>query len=151
MNFTPKSKEELAMDGLLPAGKYPFSVTKAEEKTSKASGNPMLALQLTVYADNGGQVTVFDYLMENKPAQLEQFCRFTGMEALYSSGKLEADDCVGREGYACIKIQPAKDGYDPKNAVSYYCPKPEGTLAGAPAGRLAAAPKDLEGEDSIPF
>ena len=108
MNFTPKSKEELAMDGLLPAGKYPFSVIKAEEKTSKASGNPMLALQLTVYANNGGQVTVFDYLMENKPAQLEQFCRFTGLEALYASGKLEESDCVGREGWVCIKIQPGQ-------------------------------------------
>ena len=151
MNFTPKSKEELAMDGLLPAGKYPFSVIKAEEKTSKASGNPMLALQLTVYADNGGQSTIFDYLMENKPAQLEQFCRFTGLEALYASGKLEESDCVGREGWVCIKIQPAKDGYDPKNTVSYYCPKPEGTVAGAPAARLAAKPSDLEDDDSIAF
>ena len=151
MNFTPKSKEELAMDGLLDAGKYPFSVMKAEEKTSKASGNPMLALQLTVYANNGGQVTVFDYLMENKPAQLEQFCRFTGLEALYASGKLEESDCVGREGWVCIKVQPAKDGYDPKNVVSYYCPKPEATVAGAPAGRIAVNAAALASDDEIPF
>jgi hypothetical protein len=151
MNFTPKSKEELAMDGLLPAGKYPFSVIKAEEKTSKASGNPMLALQLTVYTPNGGQVTVFDYLMENKPAQLEQFCRFTGLEALYASGKLEESDCVGREGWVCIKTQAGKDGYDPKNVVSYYCPKPEETVAGAPATRIAVNAAALASDDEIPF
>jgi hypothetical protein len=151
MNFTPKSKEELAMDGLLPAGKYPFSVIKAEEKTSKASGNPMLALQLTVYTPNGGQVTVFDYLMENKPAQLEQFCRFTGLEALYASGKLEESDCVGREGWVCIKTQAGKDGYDPRNVVNYYCPKPEGTVAGAPATRIAVNAAALASDDEIPF
>ena len=139
------------MDGLLPAGKYPFSVIKAEEKTSKASGNPMLALQLTVYAPNGGQVTVFDYLMENKPAQLEQFCRFTGLEALYASGKLEESDCVGREGWVCIKTQAGKDGYDPRNVVNYYCPKPEGTVAGAPATRIAVNAAALASDDEIPF
>ncbi len=137
------------MDGLLPAGKYPFSVIKAEEKTS-SKGNPMLALQITVYAENGGQVTVFDYLMENKPAQLEQFCRFTGMEALYASGKLEEADCVGREGWVCIKVQPAQGNYDPKNVVSYYCPKPESTLAGAPARRVALPPAGLD-DDEIGF
>ncbi len=151
MKFAPKSQEELALAGLLPAGKYPFEVIKAEDKTSKTSGNEMLALQLKVYGEGERVATVFEYLMASNEQRLNQFCVMTGLQEKYESGELEAFDCEGRTGWVCIKIQPAKDGYDPKNIVSYYCAKPETTLAGVPASRLAAAPKDMDDLDAIPF
>lgn len=151
MKFAPRTPEELALAGLLPAGKYPFEVIKAEDKVSKTSGNEMLALQLKVYGEGERVATVFEYLMASNEQRLNQFCVMTGLQDKYESGELEAFDCEGRQGWVCIKIQPAKDGYDPKNIVSYYCPKPETTLAGAPAGRLAATPKDLDSDQEIPF
>lgn len=150
MKFAPRTPEELALAGLLPAGKYPFEVIKGEDKTSK-SGNEMIALQLKVYGEGERVVTVFEYLMASNEQRLNQFCVMTGLQEKYESGELEAFDCEGRQGWVCIKIQPAKDGYDPKNVVSYYCQKPEGTLAGAPAGRLATGPKDMDDLDAIPF
>jgi len=150
MKFAPKSAEELALDGLFPAGKYPFEVIKSEDKVSK-SGNEMLALSLKVYGERDRVTTVFEYLMASNQHRLNQFCTFTGLQAKYEAGELEAADCEGRQGWVCIKVQPAKDGYDPKNVVNYYCPKPEGTVAGAPAARLAAAPKDLDSDQEIPF
>ena len=150
MKFAPKSSEELALDGLFPAGKYPFEVIKSEDAVSK-SGNEMVKLSLKVYGQGERVTTVFEYLMASNQQRLSQFCTFTGLAAKYEAGELEASDCEGRQGWVCIKIQPAKDGYDPRNVVNYYCPKPEGTVAGAPAARLAAKPNDLEELDSIPF
>ena len=150
MKFAPKSSEELALDGLFPAGKYPFEVIKSEDSVSK-SGNEMVKLSLKVYGQGERVTTVFEYLMASNQQRLSQFCTFTGLAAKYEAGELEASDCEGRQGWVCIKIQPAKDGYDPRNVVNYYCPKPEGTVAGAPAGRLVAKPNDLEELDSIAF
>jgi hypothetical protein len=150
MKFAPKSSEELALDGLFPAGKYPFEVIKSEDAVSK-SGNEMVKLSLKVYGQGERVTTVFEYLMASNQQRLSQFCTFTGLAAKYEAGELEASDCEGRQGWVCIKIQPAKDGYDPRNVVNYYCPKPEGTVAGAPAGRLAATPSGLDDDQEIPF
>ena len=150
MKFAPKSSEELALDGLFPAGKYPFEVIKSEDAVSK-SGNEMVKLSLKVYGQGERVTTVFEYLMASNQQRLSQFCTFTGLAAKYEAGELEASDCEGRQGWVCVKIQPAKDGYDPRNVVNYYCPKPEGTVAGAPAGRLAATPSGLDDDQEIPF
>ena len=153
MKFAPKSPEELALAGLLPAGKYPFEVIKAEDKVSKASGNDMIALQLKVYGEGERSGIVFEYLMASNEQRLNQFCVATGLQDKYESGEMEAHDCTGRGGWVCIKIQPAKDGYEPKNVVSYYCGKPEASIAGATAGRLApnSGALSMDEEDSIPF
>ena len=150
MKFAPKSSEELALDGLFPAGKYPFEVIKSEDAVSK-SGNEMVKLSLKVYGQGERVTTVFEYLMASNQQRLSQFCTFTGLAAKYEAGELEASDCEGRQGWVCVKIQPAKDGYDPRNVVNYYCPKPEGTVAGAPAGRIAVNSGALASDDEIPF
>ena len=149
MKFAPRTPEELALAGLLPAGKYPFEVIKAEDTTSK-SGNEMIALQLKVYGEGERVATVFEHLMASNEQRLNQFCVMTGLQQEYEAGELEAFDCEGRQGWVCIKVQPAKDGYDPKNVVSYYCQKPEGTLAGTPAGRVSKLPPGID-DDEVPW
>ena len=151
MEFTPLTDEELAMEGLFPAGIYPFNIDAAEDAISKSSGKPMMKLTVRIYGDGGGQKVLFDYLMPAFPRKLSEFCKLTGLDAAYKAGALNAQDCVGRQGYVSIKRTPAKDGYDPKNEIGFYCPKPEATLAGAPAGRLVAKTNDLEELDAIPF
>lgn len=151
MEFTPLTDEELAMEGLFPAGIYPFNVDNAEDTVSKKSGNPMLKLQVRIYAEDGGERVLFDYLMPAFPRKLSEFCKLTGLEAAYKAGALNAQDCIGRQGYVSVKITPAKDGFDPRNEIGFYCAKPEKTLAGAPAGRLAVNSGALAADDDTPF
>ncbi len=151
MDFKPLTDAELAMEGLFQPGIYPFNVDTAEDTFGKTSGKPQMKLQVRIYAEDGREKVIFDYLMPSFPRKLSEFCKLTGLDAAYKSGSLTAHDCVGRQGYVSVKITPAKDGYDAKNEIGFYCPKPEKTLAGAPAGRLAAAPKDLDDEDEVAF
>ena len=44
MRFEPKSKEELASNGLLQPGEYDFEISTAEDAVSKSSGNEMINL-----------------------------------------------------------------------------------------------------------
>lgn len=132
MKFTPKSSEELAMDGLFPAGKYAFQVMKAEEVQSKRTGAEMLKLTLRVFGEGTRETVVFDYLMESVADRLHKFCKHIGMEEAYHAGELEPADVEEKMGWLQLKIQPAKDGWDPKNVVSYYCAGPETTTRQAP-------------------
>jgi hypothetical protein len=150
MKFAPRTAEELALDGLFPAGKYPFEVIKSEDSVSK-SGNEMVKLTLKVYGEGNRVTTIYEYLLASNQQRLNQFCVFTGLKAKYEAGELEAGDCEGRQGWVCIEIQKAKDGWGPKNVVNYYCPKPEGTVAGAPAARIAVNAAALASDDEIPF
>ncbi len=152
MKFTPKTDDELAMDGLLQPGIYPFVVAKAEDTTSKRSGNDMLKLQLEVYGDGSRKVHVFDYLMESVADRLAKFCKNVGLGDKYDSGELDAYDCEGKEGWVCIKIQPAKDAYEPKNIVSYYCQKPERPTSDGPTpGAAKASRQNLDDLEDVPF
>lgn len=149
MKFTPKSSEEIALDGLLKEGKYPFTVTKAEDAKSKTTGAEMIKLQLTVYGDGTRQATVYDYLMESISDKLYKFCFLMGLDERYDSGDLKAEDCANKEGWAHIKIQPAKGAFKAGNVVSYYCQEPKDA---APARPRAAPPAAADlNDDEIPF
>ncbi|RYD38959.1 MAG: DUF669 domain-containing protein [Verrucomicrobiaceae bacterium] len=148
MQFKPKSADEIAMDGLLPEGKYPFTVVAADETTSKKSGAPMLKLKLLVYGEGNRQATVYDYLMESVADRLYKFCSLVGLEQAYDAGALEAYDCMGKEGWVHIKVEPAAGGFGPRNSVGYYCQEPKGTAP--PAPRTQPPAKDLN-DDEIPF
>ena len=155
MRFTPKTPDEIALDGLLPEGKYPFTVVAADETTSKKSGAPMLKLKLLVYGEGNRQTTVYDYLMESVADRLYKFCSLVGLEQAYDAGALKAYDCMGKEGWVHIKIQPAKDGFEPKNIVSYYCQEPERkteAMPPAPRREARALPPAMGlDDDEIPF
>lgn len=149
MRFTPKTKDEIAMDGLFPEGIYPFAVMKAEDTVSKASGAPMIKLQLTVYGDGERQMTVFDYLLESQVKKLSEFCEVTSLTANYEAGTLEADDCDGKQGWLKLKIDKGNGDFGPKNAVSFYCFEPKDAKPADKALR-AVPPPGLDDEE-IPF
>jgi len=155
MKFQPKTADELAMDNLLPEGKYPFTVAEAEETISK-KGNPMLKIKLTVWGEGNRQSSVFDYILESIPDKLFRFCSVIGLENKYHAGELEAEDCVGRDGWAHIKIQPAEGSFGPKNVVGFYCNQPAPENGSAPASESAKRrpdpfPDSGDDDDSIPF
>jgi hypothetical protein len=157
MKFTPKTEEELAMDGLLPEGVYDFECIEAINKVSK-SGNEMIELKLKVYDQIGGFRFVTDFLLEAFLPKLHSFCKATQTLKAYESGEFDAYDCQGTAGKVQIKIKPAGE-YPAKNEVKMYGePKAktggEGKAASepAPATFKPSAPiENLEEKDDLPF
>lgn len=138
MQITPKTPEEIAMDGLLPAGTYPFEVIDAEEKTSK-SGNQMIVLKTRVFH---GERTQFidDYLLEKIAHKLRHAVLQLVSEEAYNSGMFSADQFRNKNGWAKVGIQKDKTGaYPPKNVILDYVEKPD------------ASANPVEEEDNIPW
>lgn len=134
MKFTPKSADEVARDGLLPAGVYPFEVMEATDTLSRA-GNDMIRLKLVVFGPDGETPHVFDYLLEKLAYKLRHFAEVTGLLPQYEAGELTAIHCLQKNGYVKLVIEE-QEGYSPKNSVKDYEPAPEGS-----APRPVAAPR----------
>jgi hypothetical protein len=119
LHINPKTQEEAFMMNLLEKGNYEFSVKKAEIKNSKA-GNPMIALILDVYSQDGSIHGIFDYLlMDNQ--KLYKFLFSTGNGHMAKIGKIDVDKLKDAAGICKIYISEDKEGqYPPKNAVSDY-------------------------------
>jgi hypothetical protein len=149
MKFTPKTEKELAEQGLLPKGTYPFEVADALEKVS-TKGNDMIVVHLIVYADDGSSRKLTDYLMESVAFKLHSFCKSTGLLPKYSEGNFGAEDCLGRSGYVNIAIEPAKpkeDGngeWPAKNKVASYASGAEKAASGAVPSVTKPAPTERE-------
>jgi hypothetical protein len=149
MNFKPKTEEEIGFQ-LLPAGVYPFVVSSAEARVSKA-GNEMIALVLSVSDSKGGGANLRDYLLEKVEHKLRHFCVGTNLESVYLAGKLSAIACVGQEGYARIETEEneVNDGrIFTKNIVKDYLKKDEWPKTGAGVAALAVEEEEI---DDVPF
>lgn len=141
MRFTPKSEDEL--NPLIPAGVYDAEVVKAEEKQSKA-GNDMIALTLRVYLADGNTALVNDWLMEKVQYKLLNFCNATGLRAVYDSGELQADHCLGKSLKVKLTIKTDEVHGEQNSVKDYVCEKPKpassGVIPGAPRAKPGAAP-----------
>jgi hypothetical protein len=116
VRFQPKTEEQIRADGVLPEGDYDFEVAAAEDTISKA-GNDMIALKLKVFAPDGGERQVRDWLVANVPSKVRGFCEATGLLARYDAGELEAHDLEGRTGRLRLKVE---GGEYAGNKVAYY-------------------------------
>jgi len=132
MNFTPKTEDQLARERLLSAGEYPFSIMEAQDTTSKA-GNDMIKVKLRIFADDGSERHVYDYLLESMGEKLLAFCKSVGLEDEYMTGSLRADMCDGREGFVKLEIEPASKGFNSKNSVATYVPRGSETKPAPPS------------------
>lgn len=150
MRFEPKTDEQLDMEGLLPAGRYPFDVFSAEDTYSKTSGAPMLKVVLAVHGDQDVKVTL--YIVESQMRRLKDLCDALGLSAVYESGNVEATDLLGYDGEADFRIVPAKDGYRAKLEVDRFL-KPGVTSSSVrkPERNKAPAMAGAEDDDEIPF
>lgn len=122
--FQPKTEAEVktANTKVFPAGVYDFEIKGATDKKSKASGNDMTELRLRIFDADLNETTVWDYLLytDEQASKLRGCCEAIGILPKYESGTLEAGDFETGVGQVKIKVQPAKDGYEEKNVVSYY-------------------------------
>jgi len=159
MNFTPQSDTELR--ATVPDGVYPATVVKAEDTTSKSSGNEMIALTLKVHVNDSGRFAN-DWILSDATWKIKQFCEASGRLDLYEAGNLSAQDCLGAELFVYVKTE-TQDGYEPQLRVKKYLKerpvskhetpadikKRQGVN---PAQSKAARVADAEaGDDSIPF
>jgi len=120
MNFDPKSEQELLEELVVPAGRYPYEVYKAEDTVSKKTGNEMIKLHIKFWDNKGKVHNVFDYLLSSMMFKLIHFAETTGLGDKYKSGNLEASDCIGKAGICEIVIQQADDKFPMRNAVKDY-------------------------------
>jgi hypothetical protein len=154
MRITPQSEAAVMEANLLPAGEYPFTVRVAQETISKvkpdgSGGNPMIALQLEVYDDDGKGRRVNDYLMESVAYKLRHFAYAVGLGSQYERGELHASDMQGLSGRCLIKIEPAREQYNARNGVKDYCKVDVASAAGTPAP--APVPAVAPSSDEPPF
>jgi hypothetical protein len=154
MRFNPVSEEDAA--GVLPKGEYAAVVSKATEKTSKASGNPMIELDLTVYAKDGKEKFVRDWLVctDGGQAKIQRFCKAINQWNTYQAGELSAATCEGANVIVKLGVEEGDGEYPPKNSVrDYFSPKID-PPAKAPQNAATASagdkPKPPSGDD-IPF
>jgi hypothetical protein len=153
--FTPKSEEELS--SLLEEGIYDYFVTKAVAKQSK-SGNPMIALTLSIKDEMGDQVEIIDYLilMDNKFCQrkIRHFCLSAGLSKEYAKGALNSAECVRKKGKLRLGIQKDETGkYAPKNVVADYLSIDDDLKEAVnrlPSKRPASDLPPIEAYDDIP-
>ena len=108
---------------VLKPGTYAFEVKNAEHTTS-STGNWMWKLTLQFEQENGPDVTVFDYLVENDKNmwKFNSFLDCLGSN-LEDTNKLA--DCIGEVGKASVEIEEGKNGYSDRNRVKRYLPKEE--------------------------
>lgn len=142
MEIKPKSREEIEKDAderkkemnrksLLKPGIYDGEVMRAEETTSKSSGNPMIKLKVRIFHD-GGEAHLYDYIVDTQVEKLCAFCDAVGLSKEYDAGDVNSDEMEGRAFRAKIGIEdekPKDDGSDEKwpakNKIKYYLPKSE--------------------------
>lgn len=147
MKFVPKSEKEIQEEKLLPKGEYPFQISQAEDKLSKA-GNEMLVLTVRVYKPDGSFVLVNDYLMESMAFKLRHAAEACGLLSEYDSGLLLPEMFIGKTGDCKLGIQVDKTGaYADRNTIlDYIVPKNGAVKKPLPKDALTQVL-----EDEIPF
>lgn len=106
--------------GVLKAGTYTCKIVKAEETTSKSSGNPMIKLEL-MYEEEG--VKLFDNvpIMEKMMWKVKHLVE--GTQTTLLNGELDVNDLLGK--YVDVKVKVEKDdvGDDRNKVADYVVPK----------------------------
>lgn len=165
-NYKPMTADEAAKLSLRSEGVYAFEVTDAKAAVSKEKQNPMIALSLRFFDNDGdGSFSVKDWLVHSDSRWAEKkffdFANSTGLQAKYAAGEMSAEDCLGRSGYAMVGVEagkPKNDGsgnFPDKNKVKYYTSKPVAKPSGG-AVKQSEAPKKSDAktenlDEDVPF
>lgn len=130
----------------LPEGDYPAVLMDCTEKTS-SKGNDMYELAFTVYAPDGREITVKEYVvMPTFTWKLKKLARAVGRLEEFEAGAFDPSACVGNNVTLTLTVQE-QVGYEPKNQVKEYgASKPR-------AKHTKSAPSPVTNEDTadLPF
>lgn len=108
---------------VLEPGDYVFQVQDAVHTTSQ-SGNWMWKLQLRFEQDNGPDVTVFDYLVEND-RNMWKFNTYLDSIGSKLEDTSKLADTIGEIGKATVEVEKGTNGYADRNRVKRYLAKEE--------------------------
>lgn len=151
MQFKPKTDAQLADEAMLPEGIYDFTIDKAEDTKSKKSGDPMIAVEITVFSERGDR-KIKDWLMEKMAWKLKHFAFSIGMGQAYESGDLSAEGLVGRSGKVKLKKGSANGDFAARNEVKDYVVADTETMQAKPVANAAKLPAAAApGADEPPF
>lgn len=139
-----------AQDALscLPAGEYEVKIDHVQETTSKASGNPMLKVEMIAYGNNGREQKIFEYIVN--PAtlyKLKQFARALGEMAAFESNGFDLCKHVGARLTAELDVKEDPE-YGDKNTITKLSAYSGGVKR--PASKAQAATPEIT-DDDIPF
>ena len=128
----------------VPAGWYKAVISASEEKPTKAQTGSYLQLTVEIVEGEHQGRKVFERLNLNNPnstaveiAQrtLSSICRASGVMTPRNS-----QDLHDKVFLAKIKVEPARDGYEPSNSVAEY----------QAADKKAAAPQPAQEGGAVP-
>lgn len=111
-----------------PDGRYQATVASVEEKQSKSSGNDMLEVAFTVYANSGNDsIRVSDYIVFPRFVwRLKRLAAALGAQAAFEAETFDPADYIGHNLSIDLSIQEARDGYEERNQVTAYHPSDAG-------------------------
>lgn len=148
MKFTPKTEKEITEENLLPEGRYDFEISGAEETLSK-KGNEMIKLMVRVYKPDGKFNIVTDYLLESMLYKLLHCCEACDLMAQYESGRLSADDFIGKTGQLKLVVKIDETGnYPDQNSIKDYVVDKNKPITKNPLQEVLDEAND---DDEIPF
>jgi hypothetical protein len=162
-NFDPMTDEELEASDLVEDGEYYFEVVKSTRSNSK-NGNPMAALQITIWDKEGKTHTIFDWLVFSQIKmclkKVSHFCSAVGLADEYKKGQIpeELERYCGKLilGFAAgqeipeekLQGKPFGSKYPDKNVVVDYV---KGSAKPRKVGVDKEPSESKEFDDDIPF
>jgi hypothetical protein len=162
-NFNPMTDEELEANNLIEDGEYDFEVVKSTRSTS-SKGNPMAALQITIWDKEGKTHTVFDWLVFSQInlciKKVSHFCSAVGLLEEYKKGEIPEDlerfcgraiigQVLGQEiPEEKLQGKPIGSKYPDKNVVVDYV---KGSAKPRKVGVDKEPSESKEFDDDIPF
>ena len=156
MEFNPSDGSQRASFELLPEGLYDAEVIEAEERTSQ-KGNQMIALTLQIPHPGGYEARVWDFLVSVPAAvfKIRMFCDAADLDDAFKSGRLTAENCVGKKVKARIGVEEGRDGFGDRNTVHEYIvaggARPAGIATMASADTTATSAPAAVNDEEIPF
>lgn len=137
-----------------PEGDYPAVIAGWDNEPSKSTGFPMLTVILTVYAPDGTQMEMKDYIV-NPPKnsgkksmiwKLKRIAQALGQEAVFEAGTFDIAQYMGHNLTVSLKVK-SQPGYDDQNVIQAYKP------AGASGPKAFVPPTEDAGpkDDDLPF
>lgn len=155
LNFNAEHVDPTPRFDPLPAGEYTVIITASELKFTKSGDGQYLELTLEVQGGEFAGRKLFDRLniynsnrqaVEIAQRQLSQICHAVGVLQVEDSEQLHFKPLV-----AIVRIEPGRDGYDPKNVIKGYKAAAGAPVMQKPAQPQPAAPRAQFGAAAAPW
>lgn len=118
MRITPKTREEIINETLLPEGVYPAVIDEALEKVAN-NNKPFISFKIVViHPFNNREFFIFENIFFDQHGKLLNLAESTKTVDLYESGNMEAYKYIKKPVWIKTKIIKDKEGLkDPQTKI----------------------------------